>query len=323
MIKIIISLLLTPLEWLVFAPLAMIIPSKKNQIVFIGKFDGQFVDNIKYLFLYFEQLNNRELNISFLTENKEVFWELKEYGIEVIFHPSIRSILLLLRTYIVIVDHNDWIWKCKYHLLLTAKKIQLWHGVGFKNVELEILKSKLYREKPLIIKIFISIYRTLKGRFPNYDIIISTSTFYTKELFSKAFHYKKIIETGYPRNDVLFLDNHKTGERIKRAFIFSDKGIINRVTEYKSKGVKTILYAPTYRDSGELAYNTNTLDIKRFDRFCREFGFQLVVKFHPYPASEFHTINFDNVLFYHPSKDIYPLLPFTDLLITEYSSNRS
>jgi CDP-glycerol glycerophosphotransferase (TagB/SpsB family) len=320
MIKILLSLFLVPLEWLVLAPLAIIIPRQKKQVVFIGKFNGQFVDNVKYLFLYAEHLKDNELNINFLTENRGIFSELKKNGIKVIFHPSLQSITLLLRAYLVIVDHNDWIWKCKYHLLLKAKTIQLWHGVGFKHVELEIIKSKQYREKPLILRIAISIYRALKGRFPNYDLIISTSKFYTQELFTKAFHYKIIVESGYPRNDVFFIDAYKTSEAMNRVYLCSDKTVINRAMEHKRKGKKIILYAPTYRDSGELVSNTNTLDIEKFDKFCRDCGFILIVKFHPYPNNELSTMNFDNVLIYHPSKDVYPLLPVTDLLITEYSS---
>jgi len=96
-----------------------------------------------------------------------------------------------------------WIKRFKFFFLKNVKKIQLWHGIGFKYIELANENEfKSGRSK---------ILHFLVGRFPCYDVVISTSEFYTRKVFSKAFNYKYIWETGYPRNDV-FLRNFYKGE---------------------------------------------------------------------------------------------------------------
>ncbi len=69
----------------------------------------------------------------------------------------------------------------------------------------------------------------LIGLFPTYDLLISTSKYYTQHAFSKAFKIKKIIESGYPRNDCFFNSNQDTN------IVNTDTRVIQTIREYKKK----------------------------------------------------------------------------------------
>ncbi len=281
---------------------------KKDLIVFIGRDDGKFLDNIKYLYIYF--LNNKEkLNgkkFLFLTENREVFNTLYKKNMPVVFFPSIRGTLTLLRTQLLFVDNAMWIFKFKVFLLKYAKKIQLWHGIGMKSIEFADEKQVKGLKK--------KIYNFLINRFPSYDVVISTSKFFTDNFFSKSFIYKEIWETGYPRNDVLF------SEISDFELLFTDVDTLKYAVEQKRKNKKIILYAPTYRDTGGDPVKDKAIDLKKLNEFLRKNNLIMILKFHPDPHFNYEMHNYDSILFYDNSKDVYPLLKEVDCLITDYSS---
>lgn len=70
----------------------------------------------------------------------------------------------------------------------------------------------------------------------NWDYLISPNA-YSTAIFKRAFNYSnRILETGYPRNDMLVLgNNEETINKIKQKF--------NIPIEKK-----VLLYAPTWRD---------------------------------------------------------------------------
>ena len=289
-------------------------------MAFIGKFDGQFVDNVKYFFLFMQHSSMTEYDIFFVTENRDVMKKMQKYGYNVFFYPTLKSIVKLVTAQVLIVDHIDWIKKCKYHLLFKSKKVQLWHGIGLKYIEKEINDSKKYKSKPLWARILVSIYRVTKGRFSCFDLIISTSEFYTKQFFKKPFNYKEIIETGYPRNDILIPEQKMKNKDDKKYYIETDYNIIEMVQRLKLEGNKIVLYAPTYRDTGRTPLGPGSFDPKYWSDFGQRHKTVFVIKSHPYPEQTFSSFHLKNILHYSHSKDVYPLLPCIDLLITDYSS---
>ena len=121
---------------------------------------------------------------------------------------------------------------------------------------------------------------------------------------------KIIIETGYPRNDILI--NYKP----------------ERINEIKYKyGIdpdkKIILYAPTFRDNRHdgsgYVYDTH-LD---FDKLRYELGQDYIILFraHYFVANQFNFEKYNGFV-YDMSRldDINELYLISDLLITDYSS---
>jgi len=291
----------------IISPLAYLFPRKGGPLIFMGRFlpneKGKFRDNVKYLFLYMYRKGER--NIYFFSGDKTTIEALKEKGIPVIKHPSFRSVILLLRARILIVDSSEWIRGIQHFLLEGAKKAQLWHGVGYKLVELCKWKSK----NP-ILNIIRTMFKVIKGSAPVYDFIASTSDFYTENLFSKCFKWKKIVETGQPRNDVFF----RTPDEFD--MIGTDSEAFEKIKKWKSLGYSVILYAPTFRKNEKKF----PLDLYQFNEFLGNHRIGLIIKKHPVNSYTTSKELFENIFFHDPSADVYPLLPMIDLLITDYSS---
>ena len=74
---------------------------------------------------------------------------------------------------------------------------------------------------------------------------------------------------------------------------------------------------PTFRDSGRDFLKF--LDLTTFNKFGLINNLLFIFKLHPDTLIKKRE-SLNNILFYESSKDIYPILPLSDLLITDYSS---
>jgi len=295
--------------WIIFVPLSYLIPKKNNLICFVGRDSGYFLDNVKYQFLYLANLNKSDHEFYFLTQNRNTYDILKKNRLNVLYYPGIKSFIKILKTKIVVVDNWTWIFGTKYHLFFNSAKIQLWHGIPLKKIE---LNNPVETEKAK--SVFNKLKNILGGRFPVYELLISTSEYFTDKSFKPAISCKNIIETGYPRNDIFF------NELDKLNTIESNIEIINRSTTLKNEGNKIIVYCPTFRDMNEDVLTEKILDLKKLSDFALGNKLIFILKFHPNPDFNYQKNEYPNIVFYDNNLDIYPLLPLTDLLITDYSS---
>ena len=106
-------------------PLSLLVPKTKGMWLFIGGGDGQFRDNVKYLFLHLYKQKTADLKVYFLTENRLTYEDLNLQGLPVILYPRVTTVIKMLRASVVIVDNFTWIGGIKYHLLLNSCKVQL------------------------------------------------------------------------------------------------------------------------------------------------------------------------------------------------------
>ena len=308
-ISILETVIYVSIGWLIVVPMAYFIPKKPNSIIFIGCDNGKFLDNLKHFFLYVIKNKNAGVQCHFLTEDNKTYQELNEKKMPVVYYPSIKSILMLLRAYTLVVDNWMWINKLKYHFLIKSKKIQLWHGIPLKKIQL-MNRENIKRLKSARL----NTYCKLIGLFPIYDLIISTSNYYTDNAFKKAFKTTKILESGYPRNDCFF--NSESGSSTEN----TDIETIDAVSNYKSKGYKNVIYVPTFRDTGGDAVQDKALDLLELAKFAKQNKILFVFKFHPDPNFGYQFTETENISLYDSSSNIYPLLPSSDCIITDYSS---
>ncbi len=294
--------------WLFIVPLAYLIPKKKDKIIFIGRDDGLFLDNVKYLYLFMTK-NYQNLDISFLTENKAVFSLLSDHNR--IFFPSLKAFWDLWRTNILIVDNGMWINNSKIYFLWKSKKVQLWHGIGLKRIHLDDPDwIKLYR------KLRYRIYFKLIGLPTRYQLFLSTNSFFYEYFFKKAFLIDDKIFANYPRNEVIINDDFSKNYDV---FLNSDLEFKQKIES--AKDIKTrILYMPTFRDSGVDVLSEKILDLNKLNQFAQKNKILFILKFHPDPRFKKYSDQFENILWFDSSKDIYPLIGVFDLLISDYSS---
>jgi CDP-glycerol glycerophosphotransferase (TagB/SpsB family) len=249
-----------------------------------------FLDlNVKYLYLHLKKHTNLKVYIS--TNNQRDIQIFQNHGIRVIPYFSEEFLDLVFSTKVKIIDHtptDELLIKC----LNIGKSIQLWHGITIET--LGVLAN----------------YKALK-----YDIVLSTSQFVSDYSFSKIYLYDKIVHCGYPRNDVLYNDDIE--------LINVDLELLE---EMKQDEFKYVVYMPTHRP---LSFADNPMNYKVLNEFGKKNNIKFIIKMHPFVAEKLrddlityqsNECPFDNIIIYPSFMDVYPILKYCDILISDYSS---
>lgn len=146
----------------------------------------------------------------------------------------------------------------------------------------------------------------------SWDFLVAPNQF-SEDIFRHAFMYDgKMLETGYPRNDILYRpDKERLAAEIKEELnIPGDK--------------KVILYAPTWRDDEFYGHAQYKFSLKlELDKMKKELGDEYVVilRTHYFIADFLDLSGYDGFA-YNLSRydDIARLYLISDILITDYSS---
>lgn len=284
--------------WLLIVPVSLIVP-KRRHVLYIE--DQGFTGNIKYQFLHHYLTNDKGYGAYYLTYSKEVYNEIKK-DVPVLYHISFASIVCLLQASAVVVSSEGWQRLFCYYLCFRARKIQLWHAAGIKKVGLEVMRHNRFLYK---------IYCMLAGRYPRYDLFLFNSVHqYTSR--RHCFRFRTHFIAMNPRNAVL----HRTATH--HDLLWTDTRVIEAAKEYRLKSKYLILFAPTFRENEGPPDNADPIDFRKLSEAAGMNDMVFVVKLHPF--SKQRTTEHENVIFYDRSRDVYPLLSYVDLLITDYSS---
>ncbi|MBU1248678.1 MAG: CDP-glycerol glycerophosphotransferase family protein [Proteobacteria bacterium] len=276
---------------------------REDRVVFIGRTDGQFTGNVKYLFLHFLE-HAPDLNPVYLTQNRDALNLLKSAGLPVRNTLSKEGARLAAEAGTVFVDDFHFKMQPAGLLVAGARIIQLWHGVGFKKIG--------FMEADSGMDLTPERREELRQLYSGYDVVISTSPFYTENLFQTSFQAKDIWETGYPRNDVFFR------KPTKQDFIQAAPESYAAVRQLAK--TKTIaLYVPTFRDGGGNPLSDGACDFFRLDAFLEANDIVIVLKMHTFSGT-LPDLPFKNIIAFPSHADVYPLMPLTNFMITDYSS---
>jgi CDP-glycerol glycerophosphotransferase len=172
--------------------------------------------------------------------------------------------------------------------------VQTWHGAPLKLVGFDVEGNPT----------FDSYLRDLARDVQAWDYLVSPSRFSTETLRS-AFRFEgEILETGYPRNDILFSAERDT----VRARVREELGI--------TAGQRAVLYAPTWRDSPTFS---TELDMSALHDSLGD-GFVLLIRSHSVVADTLSTPDLPNLRNVTARDDVRELLLAADVLVTDYSS---
>jgi CDP-glycerol glycerophosphotransferase (TagB/SpsB family) len=197
-----------------------------------------------------------------------------------------------------------------------AKLVNLWHGLPMKRIEFDITSG------PLADRF---VKRSLKERFyhpENFqrpDYLLTASPFFS-ETFARSFRIsvEQCLLMGYPRNVILNCSEAERMRFVEKYEPDTTKMLITRLKEGSYNRV--FIYLPTWRDS-QRDFFSHDFDLKALDETLRQCNALLLLKPHANVAVEASVVEgLTNVEFVPSSVDIYPVLPYTDVLITDYSS---
>lgn len=293
-------------------PFSFLFPRRKKKWAF-GSFRGAFNDNAKYLFIHVSE-NMPEVNCAWLGIKKAKVREIRAKGLKAYFILSPKGMWHALTS--KYWYYNAYSSDIMYCLSNGAILVNLWHGLPMKRIEFDITSG------PLADRF---VRHSLKERFfhpesfQRPDFLLSASTFFT-ETFARSFRIPidRCLLMGYPRNAIL-----TCAENERQAFVEKyEPELTQKWIDSLKKGAydKVLVYLPTWRDS-QREFFARDFDLKALDEVLRQCNALFLLKPHANVSLDEKMVNgFTNVVLLPSTMDIYPVLPYTDVLVTDYSS---
>lgn len=180
--------------------------------------------------------------------------------------------------------------------------VQTWHGTPLKKIGHDIESIHFADQRYL---------ERVEKEVQNWDILVSPNSFSTP-ILKRAFGFPgEMVESGYPRNDVLRRpDTEDQEQRIRRRIGLPE-------------GKRVVLYAPTWRDDQFYAPGKYKLDFRIDLAAARaELGDDhvLMVRRHPNVVDPVPGAGDGFVFDVSDYPDMADLSLITDVMITDYSS---
>lgn len=295
-----------------FYPFSFLFVRKKKRVAF-GSFKNAFNDNAKYLFIYFCQ-HRKDTDAVWLSLSKKTMAEVNTMGLKAYYTLSLKGIWHALTS-------KYWFFNAYTSDIMFAFSggatcVNLWHGVGLKRIEFNVRSGALAEryQKRKFKEVF---YHPEAFRKP--DWVLTSTPFQTK-MFAPAFRIAedRCLELGYPRNEILVVP-----EQQRQAFIaqYEPESAQNLISNLRQKGYyKIFIYMPTWRDSQRELF-VQSFDLDKMNSILQSQNSLLLLKPHPNVfIDEAAFANYSNVMLVDAKTDVYPILPYTDVLLTDYSS---
>ena len=289
-------------------PFSFLWKRDKHQLAF-GSYRGGFGDNSKYLFIYTKN-HYPDLECCWLSVNRETVKRVQSLGLPAYWVLSPIGAWKALRAkYWFVSAYTSDIMHC---LSGRAVVFNLWHGVGLKRCEFNIQTGGLADRY---------VKQTFKERFYHPesfrkpDFLLSSTPFQTS-MFASAFRIPKdkCMELGYPRNAILTKSKENVRQFVERYEPKTTLNLIDNIKQYS----KVYVYMPTWRDSQKDVFAQH-MDLSKISKVLADQNAVLLLKPHPNTIVD-SIYQADNIVLVDRTVDIYGVLPFTDVLITDYSS---
>lgn len=264
-----------------------------------SRFGHSFSGNPKAIFLHLMENSDHELQFYFITKNKVLYNQLvKQYPSNVAYYYSFKGKYLAIRAGVYIYNHN--IRSISFRLSGGVISVNTWHGLALKKIKYDNKFNSPENDDTRIGKQYILDHSN--------TFVCATSEF-TKNEFARAFRKStdQILITGYPRNGLL---SPAQKEENRSDFInkYQIKEPIN----------KFLFYLPTHSNTEEMVFQEFKID--KINSLCAKLNILLLYKLHPSSSLQIDSQDYSNILILDKSEELYSILSFTDLLITDYSS---
>lgn len=278
-----------------------LLPAKKNTVVFESFLGRQYSCNPRAMYEYMTQEY-----ASF-----DMYWSIDPAYMKNFEGRNLKTVRRFsVKWFWLMARSKYWVFNSRTPVWLPKAKhttyVQTWHGTPLKRLGADIetvhmpgTNTEKYKEN-------------FFKESSKWDYLISPNR-YSTEIFQRAFNfYKDVMETGYPRNDILLNGNNPT-----------------TVQAYKTRmGIpidkKVILYAPTWRDNQFYGRGKYRFDLQMdLSRLQEEFGdeYIVVLRLHYLVAENLDISDYEGFVYdYSNYEDIRELYLVSDICITDYSS---
>lgn len=270
-------------------------PMHKRAILF-SNFDGKgFGCNPKYIAMYIH-----EHHLPF-----EMFWRVKDKEIAKTLPDYVKPIINgTAKDFVYTRLAHFYIHNSRVFIADNRKKgqynIQTWHAIfGYKHAE-----HAAEDELP------VSYIQLAKQHSMKTDMFIAASNWHEYDYRMNFWYDGEIMESGYPRDDIYFSEDKTLKHSIKERLGISDE-------------TKVLIYAPTFRDSGDVTIYHIPIEqiVNSLQQRTRE-KWAVIVRLHPnVPVKVKNMFSYnDHVIEATTYPDPQELFYVSDLMITDYSS---
>ncbi|MDO5292789.1 MAG: bifunctional glycosyltransferase family 2 protein/CDP-glycerol:glycerophosphate glycerophosphotransferase [bacterium] len=269
---------------------------RESYVVFESFLGRSYSDSPKYVFEYLEQEYPKKYKCIWVfrdTKKKLPFKAIK-----------VKRFSIRYAYYLAVSKY--FVYNMRQPVFMHVKEDQVfcqtWHGIPMKRIMFDQEEvtgpDKNYK-------------KTAYKQSREWNYLVSPNAYCTA-IFKRCFLFEnKILETGYPRNDILHINKV---EKVKKT-----KALL-RIPENK----KVILYAPTFRDNayyqlGEYKYK-NPFDFKKLKGILGN-DFVLLIRTHYLIADSMDLRGVEDfVIDASKYEDISELYLISDVMISDYSS---
>lgn len=280
---------------------------KRDKHIWVFGNKGLFKDNTKYLYLYL--LNNHvEISPIWITSSRDLASELRAKRFIVYYKYSLKGLYysLVAGVYVSTVNSNH----INYFTSGGSFKVYLWHGIALKSMT----ESKSTPADGSLLSRICMPYA-----YEKIDFFLSTTPMIDDQ-FIKTFHLSPdaLYHGMYPRCSFMLLTKKELV-----AYIRSYEGLLlNRIIEKINDYSKIYIYMPTWRiNLGADFLRYAMPDLRKLNQILHKHNALLLLKLHPsMHYNLFENRDLNNIFYIEAGVDLYPILPFTDVLITDYSS---
>ena len=285
--------------------ISYLIPRNKK----IWCFGTIFFGNAKYLFIHMNE-NDKDIRCIWIA-NKKDSQLVRSKGFEAYRRWSLKGMWYSLIGGVYV--YNSYPNNINLYTSGGAKFVNLYHGIALKCIDRQIKvgpMTKIYQSKGLINEIRYLNFRLLP------DVVLSTSPANTKQ-YVEAFGVDEshFIEGVYPRC-VLFCKKLEVVEKFIRKYEGPKaEAMVNCIKQFDY----TYVYMPTFRDTGDNFIKNSGFDFDALNTVMKNHNRLFIMKLHPDSSFQFKQ-DYSNIILIDKDIDIYPILPFTNCLITDYSS---
>lgn len=291
-------------------PFSFLFPRSKQKYVF-GSYRGSFADNAKYMFIHAMEHGDKDIRYIWLSTSRVTVKRIQSYGLTAYWVLGPRGVWHALTSkYWFFNSYTSDVMFC---LSGGAKCINLWHGVGIKRIEYNTTTGPLADRFSKKNKYDVFCH---PESFRKPDWVLSSTPF-QNVFFSTSFRVSPevCLEFGYPRNWILTTGENERSQFICKYESHETQDFIERIKTFD----KVFVYMPTWRDSQRTIF-TQSMDMDRLNAILADKKALLILKPHANVILTNSIGTLSNIVLADSKSDIYPILPYVHVLITDYSS---